>query len=277
MGAELLADLHAPLLPILHHILAQAALPRAGLALDLACGSGLKAPLLAAACGPGVRLIGIDIDHGAIRAATTNHRRPTAKHEQISSVVSRRSSVVGIVGDALALPLRGGCCATAFCIAALSLFADRRAALCELRRVLAPGSVALLVVGAQAWAQAIHWPTDLSARLAGTYAQALAEGHAPLPATPDLGGELAELLLDAGFAAPLVRAFRLDQSPATDHRPSTVDSALAAELPLLPWQALRPLLAGRLAAAEFEHCDALADEPEIELCMLALTALAHVA
>jgi SAM-dependent methyltransferase len=264
MSTELVADLHAPLLPILRHLLAQAALPRAGVALDLACGSGLKAPLLAAACGPGVRLVGIDIDSAAI----TDRRSQIADHAM---------HYTPLVGDALALPLRGGCCAAAFCIAALSLFADRRAALRELRRVLVPGSVALLVVGAQAWAQTIHWPADLSARLAGAYAQVLADRQAPLPATRDLGGELAELLLDSGFAAPLVRAFWLDQSPATDHQPSTVNSPLAAELPLLPWLALRPLLAGRLAAAELEHCDALADESEIELCTLALAALARAA
>src|SRR5438552_1669682 len=59
------ADLHAPLVPILRYVLATAPLPRAGIALDLACGAGLKAPLLAEACGPGVRLVGLDRDAGA--------------------------------------------------------------------------------------------------------------------------------------------------------------------------------------------------------------------
>jgi SAM-dependent methyltransferase len=302
-----LDELHAPLIPILRHALALMPLPRVGLALDLACGPGHKTPLLAEACGPGVRLLGVDIDPDAIRAATTGHpfdkaqgrRPPTAEDRESkiearngsagetrasllaprscinSSVVGGRWSAVGIVGDAQALPLRDGCCAAAFCIAALSLFDDRRAALRELRRALAPGGIALLVVGVQFWAQTIRWPADLAARLAAVYAQALADGLAPLRATPDLGGDLTELLLDAGFAPPLIRSFLLDHQ-ALYGGPSVV-VPLAAELPLLPWPALRSLLAGRLGSAELARCDERAADPEIELCTIALIAQAHAA
>jgi SAM-dependent methyltransferase len=184
------------------------------------------------------------------------------------------------VGDALALPLREGCCAVAFCIAALSLFADRRAALRELRRALAPGGVALLAVGGQYWVQTIRWPAELAGRLAAAYAQALADGLAPLPATPDLGGDLSELLLETGFTAPLVRAFLLDRPPTTDQAlhpqpPTPNPQPLATELPLLPWPALRPLLAGRLDGAELVRCDEIAEETDVELCALALVAQAR--
>jgi SAM-dependent methyltransferase len=296
-------QLHASLIPILRHTLALAPLPRAGLALDLACGPGLKTPLLIEACGPGVRLLGVDIDRIAIRAATTDYRPRDRRQEAdlLLSLVSRsepssfvvgRLSFVGVVGDAQALPLRDGCCTAAFCIAALSLFADRLAALRELHRALAPGGLALLVVGIQAWAQIIQWPADLAACLVTAYAQALAAGLAPLPATPDLGGELADLLLQAGFTAPLIRAFWLDRPPTTDHRPPenrnselrtpnselrTQDSPLAAELPLLPWPALRSLLAPRLPSTELARCDELAADPQIELGTLALVAQAHAA
>jgi SAM-dependent methyltransferase len=300
-------------MPILRHILAQAPLPRAGVALDLACGPGLKAVLLAEALGPGVRLIGVDIDRDGLRAATgdrrpeTRDRRPETKIVTQSSILDPRSSILdlrpltrspahpltGIVGDALALPLRDGCCDVAFCIAALGLFVDRLAALRELRRALRPGAPALLAVGTQAWAQVVGWPDDIAARLALAYAQALADGGVPIPATPDLGDELAQLLIAAGFAAPLVRAFWLDR-PTTDHRRTTeqrtknkeqrtnldhglwtTDDPLAAELPLLPWPALRVLLAGRLSAAELSRCDQLAAVPDVELCALALVALVH--
>jgi SAM-dependent methyltransferase len=304
---KILTDLHTPLIPILRHVLALAPLPRTGVALDLACGPGLKAPLLAAACGPGVRLVGIDVDRAAIRGAIADCRLQIADYGTRDTQHATRNAqhVTCIVGDALALPLRDGCCAAAFCIAALSLFADCRVALRELRRALAPGGVALLVVGAQAWAQTIRWPAELSARMAAAYTQSLADGIAPLPASLDLGGDLAALLIDVGFAAPLVRAFRLDRPPtiedscntqhatrntqpprgyatrstrsATDYRPQTTDSPLASELPLIPWPALRPLLAGRLASAELERCDALAADPEIELCALALVAQTRAA
>jgi SAM-dependent methyltransferase len=331
----MLTDLHAPLIPILRHAFALAPLPRAGLVLDLACGQGLKAPLLAEVCGPQVRLLGIDIDRVAIRAMvdqrpTTNDQRGTQPGDKRSSILDPRFSeqpwVVGIVADALALPLVDGCCAAAFCIAALSLFADPRAALRELRRVLAPGGVAIFVVGTQSWAQTIRWPADLAAHLVTAYAQALAEGHAPLPASADLSVDLANLLRDTGFASPLIRAFQLDRPMTNDQRPTTNDEEprtknqeprtenpnpksrtlncerlttdnaimpqppnpnpqppspiphpLLAELSLLPWPALRSLLVERIEPAELARCDALAADPEVELCALALVAQAQAA
>ncbi len=174
-------------------------------------------------------------------------------------------------------------------------------------------------------------------RLAAAYAQALADGAAPISAAPDLGSELADLLVAAGFMPPLVRAFWLDdrrpttddRRPTTDDRrpmvaeqrtknkeqdgwrtgcplgeprtenghpqgqprtstrrvnpepgttdngPLTTDNSLDMELPLLPWPALRPLLVDRLFAADLARCDELAAAPEIELCALALVALAY--
>ncbi|HEX9440417.1 MAG TPA: class I SAM-dependent methyltransferase [Roseiflexaceae bacterium] len=305
MEADALAVLHAPLIPILRHCLAVAPLPRAGVALDLACGPGHKTPLLAEACGPDVRLIGIDEDAAAVRAATTD-QQPPYRHDiscpdREPRTGRQKSAFVGVVGDALALPLRDGCCDAAFCIAALSLFADRRLALRELRRALRPGGLALLVVGTQTWAQIIRWPCDIAERVSAAYAQALASGSTPLPATPDLGADLANLLGDAGFDDPLVRAFTLgptvvrarsigprpptiDLRPApcalrpvttTDNRRRTTDNPLESELPLLPWPSLRPLLAGRLSAVELARCDRLAAEAEIELCPLVLIAYAR--
>jgi SAM-dependent methyltransferase len=294
-----LDDLHVSLIPILRLVFRQASLPRVGLALDLACGPGLKTPLLAEACGPGVRLLGVDIDRAAIRAATTDGRPPTTDQSQeprtenqesrCESLTLTRSpvhpftrspSVVWAVGDALALPLVDGCCATAFCIAALSLFADRRVALRELRRVLAPGGVALLVVGVQCWAQTIRWPDDLATSLAMAYAQALADGSTPAPAAPDVSDELAVLLAESGFVEPHIRAFQLDRPPTTDQALNSQSSTpnpqpLAMELGLLAWPALRPLLAGRLGAAELARCDDLGADPQVELCTLALVAQAR--
>jgi SAM-dependent methyltransferase len=281
----MLGELHAPLGPILRHALALAALPRAGVVLDLACGPGLKLPLLAEACGPGVRLLGVDIDRSAIRVATTDQEGQATEIALQSGMalspprlasLSRQPPAEGVVGDALALPLRDGCCAAALCVAALGLFADRLSALRELRRVLRPGATAVLAVGAQLWARAIRWPPEVGVRLATVYAQELADGSGPLAASPDLDGDLAGLLAEAGFVAPLVRAFWLDQN-ADRSQPGWPSAAnpLVAELPLLPWPALRPLLASRLNASELALCDQLAGGAEVELCTLALVALAR--
>ncbi len=87
MSCELRNQLHAPLIPILRHALALAPLPRAGIALDLACGPGDKAALLAEALGPGVRLVGVDIDPAVIQEQRTknkeqNTQEPRTKNQE---------------------------------------------------------------------------------------------------------------------------------------------------------------------------------------------------
>lgn len=241
-----LDELHAPLLPILRYVLAATALPQTGTALDLASGDGRKMALLAQTCGPGVRLIGIDSDRSAIRRA--KNLQPT------------QFNTSWIVGDALALPLRSGSCSAAFCIAALGLFGDKSAALRELRRVLAPGGVALVITATQLWALVVRWPADLAERLRAAYTQALHTSHSALAASADLSDGMGALLHDAGFTTPHIRAFLLD----------AVAHPLAAELPLLSWASLRPLLIAQLTPTELDTCDQLAAAAEIELCALAL-------
>jgi SAM-dependent methyltransferase len=292
----MLEALHASLLPILRYALAQVPLPRAGLALDLACGAGEKTPLLADVLEPGVRLLGIDIDRAVLRAVLTNDQRRTTNDQQLaagdqlpaidagsagerSSFVVRRSSFVGIVADAHALPLREACLDAAFCIAALGLFADPQAALDELRRALRPAAPALLVTAERMWAPLIRWPEELAARLCERL-QAIHGGHGehgfdegtslrvprcpPWINNPDLGDNLVALLAAAGFAAAHVRAFLLEDAP----------HPLRLELPLLPWPALRPLAAGALAPSDLERCDVIAAQADIELSSVALVALA---
>ncbi len=245
------SSLHAPLLPVLRHVLATAGLPRGGVLLDLAGGSGDKLPLLAEVC-PDARLLVLDIDRAALREIES---------AQLKTQHSKRKTPARVVADALALPLRAGCLDAACCIAALGLFADRRAALAELRRALRPGGSVLLVTSDQRWVQLTPWSDDL----AGAILTALRGGLEAweLPAAEDVGGELARSVGGAGFAEVAVRAFLLDAG-----------APLRAELPLLPWADLRPRLAGRLDAATLARCEAAAREPEIELRPLVLAARA---
>ncbi|HWQ14979.1 MAG TPA: class I SAM-dependent methyltransferase [Roseiflexaceae bacterium] len=291
-----LTQLHAPLIPILHYALAQARLPRDGLALDLACGAGEKLPLLVAALGPGVRLLGVDIDRAAVRELadstrrhenTRTRRQEGDRAQEPAGCTTDASAPLGLcafapsrlrvlAADAHALPLRNACLDAAFCVAALGLFAHPHLALRELRRVLRPGAPALIVTAERLWAPVVRWPEDLAARLCGRL-HAIHGEHGehgygtptrvpscpPWITNPDLGGDLAALLASAGFA-PQVRAFLLEDAP----------HPLRLELPLLPWPALRPLVAGALPPADLARYDASAGRAEIELVSVALVAVA---
>lgn len=253
---DALDDLHAPLEPLLRDVLARAPLPCQGIALDVGCGPGVKRALLEPALGPGLRWLGLDRDRAAVRAAL---ERGGAAH-----------SYAGLAGDALALPLRAGCCDLICCLASLGLFADAALALREMRRVLRPRGHALLLTSAQLWAQPIAWPAPLADRLADAYAQALDAGATPLAAPADLSGALAAQLAAAGFTQIHIRAIWLDPPSA-----SAAAHPLAHELALLPWPALRALLSAWLAPAELARCDAAAVSADIELCALALLAQAR--
>jgi SAM-dependent methyltransferase len=250
----MLADLHAPLLPILRLALAQAPLPRAGVALDLGCGSGEKLPLLSSALGPNARIVGLDRDRDALRA-------PSAADGQRGGEASPAAWAL-VCGDAHALPLRAGCLDAAVCIAALGLFELPQAALGELLRALRPQAPALFVTATRRWARVTRWPEALARRFVDA-AELDGAAWPPLQASLDVGGDFAALLRSAGLAEIVVRGFLLERSAG----PALL------ELPLLEWDELRGRAAPHLAAAELAWCDALAADAEIELVDIALVAL----
>lgn len=223
-----LESLHAPYAPLLRAALLQAGPPGAALALDLACGPGLKSDWLAAGLQPGGRLVGIDCDRAALQAARA--RQPPL-------------ACVWAGGDALALPLRAGCVDCCWCIAALDLLSDPAAALHEMRRVLRAGGGLVVTRTTQLWVRPRAWPAALAAALAAAPPLAPADG---------LGDDLRALLATAGFGALRVQALLLAE-------PIAVHPHLAA-LPLADWDALRPLVAPRLGAATLARCDAVAAE-----------------
>lgn len=86
--------LHAPLVPILRLALAQPGLSNVQLALDVACGPGLKSAWLLDVLHATGRVVGVDLDRTALRTAAQTHDQVPCDW---------------VAGDALALPLRTGC------------------------------------------------------------------------------------------------------------------------------------------------------------------------
>ncbi len=103
--------------------LAQAAGIEAGeRVLDVACGSGIVARELESGLAPGVRLVGLDLAPGMIAVAG-----------------ARANWAEWRLGDACALPFADASFDRVICQFGLMFFADRVAALAEMRRVLRPG------------------------------------------------------------------------------------------------------------------------------------------
>lgn len=244
------ADLHETILPILCRLLADAPLPHTGCMLDLACGDTAKWPIYREILGPEVRLLGIDWDRATLPSL------PITGYTTGSKSSAQKSALV--VGDAHQLPFSAASFDAALCIAAFGLFADAQRVLAELQRVLCPGAPALIFTAERRWVQVLHWPATLAARLNE------AALHTTLPlAHTDLIGDLVATLHHSGFAHVAGRAFLLEENlpPA------------AAELALLPWADVRPLLAANLTPTELMECDLIA--PEIDLCSVGLACVAH--
>lgn len=246
-----LADLHAPLTPILREVIARTRWRRSGLVLDIACGTGLKHALFTTAVGPQGRVIGIDIDRATLRIAREQH-------------IDAASA--WIAGDALSLPIRDSCADGVACIAALGLLLDEAEALRELRRVLAPDGTVLVVTAAQCWSAVHPWPPALASVLAQAHRRALG-ARVSMPSS-ELGDPLTHSLLTAGLMGVATRAFLLEP-PSAD--------PLEAELAVAPWSLFRPCLAPYLSAADLAHTDTVAAAPEdVELVPVLLAGMGSI-
>lgn len=104
-------------------------------ALDVACGTGIVARVLAERISPEAAITGIDLNEGMIETARrlTRHRPDTFSWH---------------AGDVTRMPFADGAFTLAICQQGLQFFPDPAAALAEIRRVLRPGARAVLTIWA---------------------------------------------------------------------------------------------------------------------------------
>jgi SAM-dependent methyltransferase len=200
-------------------VLLEAVEPRPGeRALDVACGSGVVARQVAALVGAGGRVIGVDLRPGMIEVAR-------------SLPAPAGASIAWHEGDALALDLPDGSFDLVTCQQGLQFFADRVAALREMRRVLVPGGR----VGVAVWLGLDR--LDLFRALAEGEVRHLASlgvtyEDAAAPFTLGDPEEVRALLSAAGFADVSVEERSFEARFSEPERfVSNVDFAYAAVIP----------------------------------------------
>ncbi|MEE8466433.1 MAG: methyltransferase domain-containing protein, partial [Dehalococcoidia bacterium] len=108
--------------------------------IDIACGTGIVARLVAQNVGKSGSVVGVDLNAGMIEVAK-------------QSANSTGSNLEWRQGDVTALPFPDASFDLAFCQQGLQFFPDKPAALKEIRRVLAPGGSVSLTV----WSEVPQW------------------------------------------------------------------------------------------------------------------------
>lgn len=149
------------------HLVGLAAPQTGERAADVGCGTGVVARTIAPKVGERGRVIGLDLndDMLAVARAASTTIRPAIEWRQ---------------GDATELPFADGSFDIVTCQYAIQFFPDPRAALCEMRRVLAPeGRLALMLGRSVAQNRAYGWIADTMARHAGPEAGAMMRSPFP--------------------------------------------------------------------------------------------------
>ncbi|MCC9306270.1 methyltransferase domain-containing protein [Kitasatospora sp. RB6PN24] len=197
-------------------------------ALDVGCGTGSEARVLAAAVAPDGAALGVE-PHPGLRAVA----------EQRATEAG--SPVRFLAGDALALPLPDAELDVVWCERVLQHLTDPARAVTEMARVLRPGGrIALLDTD---WATFVMHPAAPEVRPAlATVTQATA-------ATPDAGRRLAGWLAGAGLTVDTVGADVLLHDPRSVTWPIVQGLGSAAVARKLITEEQRDLLYADLTAA----------------------------
>jgi ubiquinone/menaquinone biosynthesis C-methylase UbiE len=167
--------------------------------LDVACGTGILARLVAERIGTSGRIIGLDVNPGML---------------SVARMVSQTAPIEWQEASAVALPFENGSFDVVVCQQGLQFVPDRPAAVREMHRVLIPDGR----VGMATWRGIEHAP-GFAALAAAVAHQVGVEAAAPLRGPFGLAEEadLRALLADAGFQDIRVRvAVRTLEFPSVE-------------------------------------------------------------
>jgi ubiquinone/menaquinone biosynthesis C-methylase UbiE len=188
--------------PLARLLLKRVPLKRGERVLDVACGTGIVARLVALEVGERGQVTGIDISADMLRVAGAN--TPLA-NTRLSNTLSSGAHIQWRLGDAAKLPVEDEGFDLVLCQQGFQYFPDQAAALREMYRALAPGGRLALCVArsVDAEGQPYQWAKFKALTLhvspeAGKNARRLApffRGDASL---------LMKMMAEAGFQNPVV-------------------------------------------------------------------------
>ncbi len=178
--------------PLARFLLAWVAVPPGARVLDLACGTGIVARLVAPQVGPEGRVVGVDISRQMLRVAR--------------SVTPEDVAVTYCAGDAGELPLEDESFDLVLCQQGFQFFPDKPRALREMHRVLAPGGRLALTVWRAVSAEHQPYQWAKAAALSRHVGPEAGEKQRRLAHffNGD-GGQLRTLIQEAGFQSVDVR------------------------------------------------------------------------
>jgi ubiquinone/menaquinone biosynthesis C-methylase UbiE len=211
--------------------------------LDVACGTGVVARLMAPAVGATGKVVGLDGNPGMLAVAR-------ALAPSLGAMIEWRE------GDALALPFAEAVFDLVCCQQGVQFFPDRLAALREMYRVLVPGGRLALNV----WRAIEHNPVALAmAKALGRHVSPEAEAFRHRPFALGDAETLRALVVGAGFGEviirPVVKVLRFPSAEAFVQRYSAGAGGLAQMVAQVDDQA-RAALLREVSAAVQAYVDA---------------------
>ena len=203
-------SLMAPLAP---RLIDAAAVQPAEHVLDVACGTGVVARLVAERVGSEGRVVGLDFNGGMLAVARSLPPVPGAAIEWVEA-------------SALAMPLPDAAFDVVLCQHGLQQFPDRLAALAEMRRVLRPGGR----LAACVWGALERCP-GMAAMVAALerHVSVAAANNRRAPFALSNTGEMERLVTSAGFSDVAVQTL---VSPALYPSPAALVQFQLAGSPL---------------------------------------------
>jgi ubiquinone/menaquinone biosynthesis C-methylase UbiE len=183
--------------PLARLFLKRVPLKRGDRVLDVACGTGIVARLVAPVVGASGQVIGIDISADLLRVAGAN--------TPLSNTSSSSAPIQWRLGDAAKLPVEDEAFDLVLCQQGFQYFPDQAAALREMYRALAPGGRLALCVARSVEAE--HQPYQWAKFKALTLHVSPEAGQDARRLAPFFCGDssvLMKMIAEAGFQNPEV-------------------------------------------------------------------------